>query len=438
MNTPIETIKSDVENKFSMNSENRKGLYLLVILFVVIFVWGWFAQISGAVIASGRIAFELNLKKIQHREGGIVRDILVREGDRVSVGQVLLRLDPTVADATDSAVKGQLWQLMARKMRIEAELSNSRPSSINAGTLSTPEFDKIIFSERELMTARLRLRSQQKEQLRDQIRQGEFEIVGNEAQIKSLLNQTVLIKQELVGVKDLYEKGYAPFTRLSQLEREAERLEGQVGELKAGVARIKARISQIREAIFQIDSQAISENLTELKDTQTKLTQLQEQYAVTRDTLQRIELKAPVSGKVQQLSVHTNGGVVGAGENLMLIVPDTEELIIEAMIDPSKVDSVSIGSKAYIRFTAFSTTTTPEAIGRVDHLSSDVETDEKSGFSYYRVRLKLAGIDVPKKIKNKIVSGMPVEVQIETKSRNALSYFIKPLADQFNRTFREE
>lgn len=424
-------------NYFETGTQSRRGYFLLALLALLVLGWGGLAQISGAVIAPGQVTLESSLKRIQHRDGGIVSDILVHEGDRVKAGQVLVRLDSTVVGANEAIIQNQLWQLMARKIRLEAERDGKNINAVLVDATAPPEYQTIIAAERRLMASRQATRNQQKGQLREQITQSEHEVEGLQAQIDANIKQSILVGQELVSMRSLYEKKYAPFSKVSELEREADRLEGERGQLTASIARSKAQASQLRVAILQVDSLAQSEIMADLKDTETKLSQATEQQVTASDALRRVEIKAPVTGKVQQLTIHTRGGVVAPGETLMLVVPESDELIVEVRIDPSKVDSVHIGGKAHVRFTAFDSRITPEATGRVDRLSSDVETDDKTHLSFYRARLTLNAMSIPKTLRQKLVAGMPVEVQIETGSRNALSYFLKPLTDQLNRTFRE-
>jgi len=430
--TPLIATRSDME------AQSRKGLVLVGALVLLVGVWGGVAPISSAVVAGGRVTLESSVKRIQHREGGIVSDILVHEGDRVQAGQVLVRLDATVANANEAIVEQQVWQLKARKLRLEAERDHRGVDAVTAGADAPEEYRRIIEAERRLMVSRMGLRTQHKAQLSEQIAQSEHEIAGLEAQVQSTTHQAALIKQELVNVRGLYQKGYAPFTRVSELQRQAEQLEGERGQLFASIARTHAQTAQIREQMLQVDSEALSEIMNDLKDTDTRLGQLEEQAITAHDASQRVEIRAPVTGKVQQMTVHTKGGVVAPGETMMVVVPESDELIVEARIDPQKIDDVHIDGRAHVRFTAFDTRTTPEAIGRVDTVSSDVETDEKAGVSFYRARLALDSMKVPAAVRQKLVSGMPVEVQIETGSRSALSYFLKPLSDQIGRTFREE
>jgi HlyD family secretion protein len=436
----IVSVVSDAQSadRFSLKGQARCGMVWVAVLFILVVVWGGLAQISGAVVASGRVTLESSIKRIQHREGGIVSEILVGEGQTVKAGQVLVRLDPTVVNANEAIIQDQIWQLSARKARLEAERDHLSPAAILIPTDATDKYRTILMAERKLMVSRFNLRAQQKGQLKEQQIQGQHQIVGLQAQIDAVTHQSELIKTELVAVRDLNRKGYAPFTRVSELQRQADQLDGQCGELMASIARTKAEGAQIGQQLLQVDSQALGEIMNDLKETDTKLSQLLEQEVTARDQSERVEIKTPVTGKVQQLLVHTKGGVLSPGETIMMIVPQSENLVVEARIDPTKRDDVVSGQRAHLKFTAFDTRTSPDLVGRVDTISSDVETDDKTGKSTYRARLTLDGMKVPANMRDKLVAGMPVEVQIETRSRNAIGYFLKPLTDQLNRTFREE
>lgn len=423
---------------FSLESRSSLGVILALAILFVIFIWSAFAKISGAVIAIGRIELQSNIRKIQHREGGIIREIFVSEGQNVQEGQTLVRLDTTVSDANQNSVNDQIWQLRARRNRLLAERNRTNFDSNWNGENVPIQYQSYFKAEYELMKSRQTLKSQQKSQLREQIAQSQHEIAGMQKQIGALENQSALISKELVGVKEVYEQGYASFTRLSQVQRESEGVRAQIASLTSSIAQSRARISQIQEAILQIDSQALTEIMNDLKETDAKLEQLKEQEVVYSDANQRTEIKAPSTGKVQQLSVHTIGGVIAPGETLMYIIPQNDDLIVDAKIDPQKIDEVKIGSNAYVRFTAFNMRTTPELMGKIDNLTSNVETDEKTGITFYRARIRLDAMKIPKEMREKMVAGQPVEVQISTNERSVLSYFIKPITDQFARTFKEE
>ncbi|WP_145987684.1 HlyD family type I secretion periplasmic adaptor subunit [Asticcacaulis excentricus] len=423
---------------FSLKRQVRLGYALVTILFLTVFVWGSVAQISGAVLAPGRISVESSTKRIQHRDGGIVSEILVREGQKVKAGQVLLRLDATQAGASDNAVRSQLWQLMARKARLEAERDNRSDLSPPASVPDNTEFAAILTTERRLMRERLASKVQKGAQLREQIAQNENQIVGLRAQIASQTEQIRLVQQQLVGVRELHSKGYAPLSRLNELLIMVERLSGDRGQAEASIARVNNQNSELRLQLMQLDSTHLAEVMTDLKETDAKLAELRERRVSTQDVLSRVDIRAPVDGEVQQIAIHTIGGVVRPAEPLMVIVPEADDLIVEARVPPQSIDQVQVGGRAFIRFTAFNSHTTPEARGAVDTVSGDVEIDEKTGAGFYRARLRLKATDLPAEVHERLIAGMPVEVMIETSRRSVLSYILKPLSDQFNRAFREE
>lgn len=416
----------------------RVGFILLGLLVLLVFGWGGLAQISGAVVASGRVAVESSVKRVQHREGGIVSEVLVHEGDMVRAGQLLARLDGVVPNANAAVIEDQLAQLTARKLRLEAERDGRSDFVVPVTSPATEEFARMVAAERRLMAARRLAKQQRKAQIREQIAQVGDEVDGLQAQIISGEAQARLIQGELTGIRRLHQQGYAPLSRVNQLEREAESLSGQKGQLTAAVARARTHASEIQLQGLQVDSQGLADVMSELKDTETKLAQLTEQGVAADDQVRRVEVRAPASGRVQQLAVHTKGGVVAPGETLMLVVPQNDALVVEVMVDPRYIDQVSPGRPAHVRFTSFSTRDTPEIMGRVDRVSADVQTEEKTGASFYLARLKLDANRLPSALRGRLVPGMPAEVQIETSSHSALSYFIKPLSDQLARTFRED
>lgn len=416
----------------------RAGFILLGLLVLLVFGWGGLAQISGAVVASGRVAVESSVKRVQHREGGIVSEVLVHEGDLVRAGQLLARLDGVVPNANAAVIEDQLSQLIARKLRLEAERDGLADFVVPTNAPTTPEFARMVAAERKLMAARRVGRQQRKAQIREQIAQAGDEVDGLQAQITSGEAQARLIQGELAGIRRLHQQGYAPLSRVNQLEREAESLSGQKGQLTAAVARARTHASEIKLQGLQVDSQGLADVMSELKDTETKLAQLTEQGVAADDQVRRVEVRAPAAGRVQQLALHTKGGVVAPGETLMLIVPQDDALVVEVMVDPRYIDQVGPGRPAHVRFTSFSTRDTPEIMGRVDRVSADAQTEEKTGASFYLARLKLDAKSLPSALRGRLVPGMPAEVQIETSRHSALSYFIKPLSDQLARTFKED
>lgn len=433
-----QTAPSKDTTSFSIAAPRRMGYALIVLLIAFVAGWGGCAKLSGAVIAPGRISVESGLKRIQHKEGGIIRDVLVSDGARVHAGQVLVRMDATVASANRTLVDNQTSQLQARKLRLEAERARAPSITVPDGMPKTPYFAEALAAERRLMASRRAERDQRYAQLREQVAQNESEIEGFQAQIISQKRQYELISQELVGLRKLYKQGYAPLPEVNAREREAARLEGSTQQLEAYVAKARAQIAAIRQQMAELDSQTLSQVMSDLADVEANLNRVTRDRVAGDDALSRVELKSPVDGHVQQLQVHTRDGVVGPGETLMVVVPDKDTLIIEARIDPSEADRVEIGARSHIRFTAFDSSTTPEGYGTVETLSADIENDERSGAAYYRARIYFDASKLPERLKVKMRAGMPAEVFIETRARNALSYFFKPLTDQLKRVFRED
>ncbi len=421
---------------YSLSRQQGMGYILVVLVFLVVFVWGGLAQISSAVVAPGRIVLESSTKKIQHREGGIVRDVLVHDGDQVKAGQVLVRLDNTVAGASDKSVESQIWQLTARRLRLEAERDHKArlDTSADAGNA---DLHGMMVTEQQLLNERAASRQQKESQLDAQIAQNGHEIAGYQAQIASDGEQIRLLGEELKSTKVLFDKGYAPMTRVNDLEIEIQRLEGDRGQATASVARVTNQSSEIRIQRLQVESDHLTEVIGDLKDTDAKLAELSQQQVTTRDALNRIEIRSPVDGEVQQLAIHTSGGVVQGGETLMLVVPAGDQLLVEAKIDTQHIAEVEAGHTAFMRFTAFDSRTTPQVVGHVDSVSGDAETDEKTGASFYRARLSLKITDLPASLQGRLMAGMPVEVQIQTGRRSAISYLLRPFADQLHRTFKE-
>lgn len=426
------------ENYFGMKNQSKVGIGLVIFVFLFVFVWGSVAQISGAVVTQGRVVLESNTKKIQHREGGIVREILVHEGDIVQSGQLLVRLDETVASANEKSVNEQLNELTARKARIEAEREKLPPATLLNNDAIDADKIKYLQVEQKYMQSRAEIKQKKKQEIKEQISQTNHEISGIAQQISALNRQHTLVNQELKGVREVYDLGYASFSRLSQVQREGQQIEGQIAQLNASIAQARSRIAQLNASITQIDAEALAENVNDLRDTDAKIAQLREQAVTTNDTSSRLEVKSPVTGRVQQLNIHTIGGVIAPGEVLMIVVPNEDDLLVDAKIDPQKIDNVRIGGDAYVRFTAFDSRTTPQLIAKVDTLSADVENDDKTGATFYRARLRIDKTKIPKDLQSKLQSGQPVEVQIQTTSHSALSYFLKPLTDQMALIFKED
>lgn len=429
-------LQHQAADDFGLARHRRAGLYILLGLGVVVLGWGLLARIAGAVISPGQVVVESSAKQVQHREGGIVSDILVHNGDSVSAGQVLIRLESEVSQASATTAADQLAELMTRRMRLEAERDGR--DRLVAAQDGSPSFLRVVNSEQLLLKTRAAERAQRQAQLDEQVVQAQEQIKGSQAQVAAIEAQIDLMRDEVQGMRALHEKGFAPLSTLNRLERDNRQLIGERERLTAQISQSRARIAEIQLKGGELDTQFRSEVMTELKDTNLRIAQIQQQKTADDDVLRRDEIRAPSSGTVQEIAVHTRGGVIGPGQVLMVIVPQKETLVVESRVDPQHVDQVRIGAKANIRFTSFQSNTTPEIVGRVERVSADAQVDPKTGQPFYSVRCEFKGAELPRQISSGLIPGMPAEVHIQTGSRMALSYFLKPLTDQMKRTFREE
>jgi membrane fusion protein, type I secretion system len=416
------------------------GMAVFVILVAGVGGWAGTTPLSGALVTSGSIVVDSHVKKVQHPTGGVIGDLRVHEGDRVHGGDIVARLDQTVTQANLAIITRGLDELVARKARLATERDGSDlisfPQALSRRA-SEPEIAQIMEGELKLFELRRSARAGQKAQLHQQAAQLREEIVGLTAQQKAKAQEIELINRGLEGVRDLFAKTLIPITRLTQLEREATRLDGERAQLIAAVAQTKGKIAEIELKIFQIDQDLSSEVAKEMRDIDAKIGEFVERKVSAEDQLRRVDIRAPQDGTVFQLSVHTVGGVVGPGETIMLIVPNDENLTVEAKVNPQDIEQVQLNQRAALRFSAFNSATTPEIHGRISRISADTTSDQRTGQTYYTVRIAMSAEELSRVGQVKLVPGMPVECFIQTGERTALSYFLKPLQDQLMRTFRE-
>lgn len=416
---------------------------IVVVSVLVVGVGGWAATavISGAVVASGSVVVDSNVKKVQHPTGGIVGELRVRDGDRVHAGDVVVRLDETVTRANLAIVTKGLGEMMARKARLESERDGLDTITFPAQLLAEaddPDRAAAMDSERKLFNLRKTARSGQKAQLRERIAQLGEEITGLAAQQNSKAKEIALIDRELAGVRELWKQNLVQLTRLTALEREAARLDGERGQLVAASAQAKGKIAETALQILQIDQDIASDVAKELREVDGKIGELVERKVAAEDQLKRIDIRAPQDGTVFQLAVHTIGGVITAGDPIMLIVPEADNLSVEVKVNPQDIDQLQLNQKAILRFSAFNIRTTPEIEGVVTRISADTSTDQRTGQSYYTVRIAMPADQIERLGEVKLLPGMPVEAFMQTRDRTMLSYLIKPLHDQFLRAFREK
>ena len=375
---------------------------------------------------------------MQHQAGGTVGEILVRNGTPVNAGDVLIKFDTTIAEARMAIVEKRIMELTARQARLWAERDGAETMQGPNLAGTDPAVAKhVLASEQRLFELRRRARLGQKQQLHQRIQQLESEVEGLEAQKNAKVGEIALMQRELESARTLWRKKLMSISKITALEREATRLEGQRAQHVTRIAATRGRIAETHLQIIQIDRELASEVARELRQIDASLGELVEREVASRDQLQRMTIRAPQTGVVHQSNVHTVGGVVGAGETLMLIVPTSEQLTVEAQVAPRDIDQLWVGQETLLRFSAFNQRTTPELKGTVASISADITVDEKSGARYYTVRIAVSAEQARRLGSAKLVPGMPVETFIKTGERTVLSYLVKPLADQVTRAFRE-
>lgn len=418
------------------------GFIIVVALVVGVGGWAAYATISGAVIAQGNIVVETSIKKVQHKEGGIVGKIEVKEGQRVEAADLLLRLDDTLTRANLSILTKQLDELHARKARLVAERDGADkiifPDNLIKRQNIEPDVADALKGERTLFKARRDTVVSQKGQLGERIGQLRDEIEGLKAQRDAKAKEISFIDEELSGLDGLFEKGHVTKNRIMSLRREGTRLEGQRGQFVSSVARARGQIAETKLQITQLDQNTLTEVVRELREADARIIELSERRIAALDLLKRVEIRSPRSGFVHQLNVHTVGGVIAPGETIMLIVPEADQLVVEARVNPTDIDQVSIGQAAILRLPAFNQRITPELNASVTTISADLSRDEATGVAFYIARLKLERDELDKLEGKALVPGMPSEVFIQTGARTALSYLVKPFSDHLQRVFRED
>jgi HlyD family secretion protein len=412
-------------------------------LFLVGGLGGWavVTELSGAVVAPGSVVVDSHVKKVQHPTGGVVGEIRARDGDRVQAGEVVIRLDETVARANLAMVAKSLDELAARQSRLEAERDGLAQITIPVSLRSRvnePDLASIVQGENHLFETRREARAGQKAQLKERVAQLQEQIDGTNLQASAKADEIQLIRDELTGVEQLWRKNLVPITRVTALRREETRLRGERGQLISSIAQARGRISETALQIIQIDQDLRSEVSKELREVQAKIAELVERKIAAEDQLKRIDIRAPQDGFVHQSMVHTVGGVINAGEPLMLIVPESDDLSIEVKISPQDIDQLQPGLDTVLRLSAFSQRTTPELKGKISLIAADLVTDQRSGVQYYPVRVAFAEGERERLGGLKLVPGMPVEGLIQTGYRTVFSYLTKPIADNMMKAFREE
>ncbi len=437
--TDIKTARPSALPFESLRFRIGVGLFLGVLLVGGVGGWAATARLSGAVIAPGSVKVDQNLKLIQHRDGGIVAEIDVREGDVVTRGQVLFRLEDAQANAELSILTVQLREAEARRARLLADRDGlsviAFPDHLSA---DDPISAVVVAGEARLHAGNLANRESQRRQLDLAVDQIGEEIEGLRAQRMAMEDEIALVEETHVKLVSLAQKNIVESTRVNLSDRERIKLRGSLGELDASIARARARIGEIKVRILAIDEVARTEAQRELGLTEARASELSDRLAAVRDRLERTRIRAPIAGTVNELSVFTVGGVVTPAEVLATIVPADARLRIEVRLPPTTIDQVYLGQPARLRFTAFNHRTTPELAGTIAQIAPATTRDESTGESFYVGYVELTPQELDKLGGLTLMPGMPAEVYIATQEQTAFAYLAKPLVDQFQRAFREE
>jgi len=404
--------------------------------------WSVGVQIAGAIVAPGTVQVESERQVVQHPDGGVVGEILARDGDAVEAGDVLIRLDGTFLRSELAVVERQIAEIFARRVRLDAERDGA--DTLEFGRL--PEFSLIapdvleeqIEGQRSLFEARRTSLGQERKQLAEQQQQIRRQIEGTEAQLSALERQLALIERELGDVQTLFDQGLVQIQRLLELQREEARLHGEIGRLISSIAEAETRITELEIQSLRLVDGRREEAITRLRDLQYSEIELEERRISLMERQARLDVRAPVSGLVFGSRVFAVQSVVQAAEPMLYIVPGDQPLHVSARIEPRDIEQVYAGQDVTLMFTTFNQRTMPEVSGIVQRVSADAEADETTGQTFYEAILIPDEASLTAMPSVTLLPGMPVEAFLKTDDRTPLSYLTQPLAVYFNRAFREE
>jgi HlyD family type I secretion membrane fusion protein len=415
------------------------GYIIVTMTFLVPGGWSAIAKLDSAVVASGVVAAESNRKTVQHFEGGIIQDILVREGQRVKEGDVLFRLDSTQAQANLDLYQNQLYAALAQEARLVAEREGMSevtfPKELSEAQHSPTVARAVTDQMKEFNERRASLLGQVG-LLEIKIGQYKTEIEGLIAERTATNGQLQWIVEELAGLRTLLEKYLVQKSRVLALEREKSRLEGVMGRSTADQAKAQNGISEAQLQIRQLHQKFLEEVSGQILEARQRIADLHEKVRVARDVFRRLVIVAPASGSVQNLKVFTRGGVIKAGESLLEIVPEHDTLIVQAHVSPNDMESLAPGMRAQIRFSAFRTSIMPLIMGRVGSVSRDRLIDETTRQPYFLAQVVVE--DLPREVRERLTAGMPADVLLPTGERTVLDYLVRPLKDRINSALREK
>lgn len=418
------------------------GFTTIFLLVGVLGAWAMRTEIAGAVVASGRIIVEKNRQVVQHPDGGVVSEVLVREGDVVKEDQVLIRIDPSLQESELAIIESQLVEIGARRGRLEAEQTDADEIVFDPELLEKAETDpkvkRVVDSQRRLFEARKATLEEAVNQLNNQRVQLENQVTGIDAQMSALVRQEDLVGEETGNQQTLLERGLAQSSRVLNLQREGARLAGQVGELTARRAQALESSAELKIEELQLYAQRREDAISRLSDLEINERQLSEQRRSLIQRLERMEIRAPVAGIVYDLRVFGRRSVIRPAEPVLYLVPQDRPLIIEARVNPINIDEVYLGQDVMLQFASFDMRDAPDLYGSVVQLSPDAFTDEQTGTTFYRVEISLSEEEAAKLSGEQVlVPGMPVSAFIRTQDRTPAAYLLSPVTRYFDKAFRD-
>lgn len=418
----------------------RVGALLAVVFVGGLVLWSATAPLSSAVVAIGRLEVEGSIKKVQHETGGTISEIRVAEGSRVTAGDLLIQLDATTARANLDIIEGKFDEQALAVARLEAERDNlsgfELPAAL-ADRADDPLVKSQLASEQRLFAARRAAREGQKDQLAARIGQYQSQIEGLRQEADGKARELALTTTELANARDLAARGVTSQARVNELDRAEAQLDADAGQIAAQIAELGGRIAETRLEILNVDQLAIADAGRDLKEAQSGLGEMMQRRLAAAEQLARTQIRAPITGVVHQLQVHTVGGVAAPGEVLLTVVPSGGPLDIEARLSPADIEAVKVGDTATIRFPGLNHTNTPELTAKVTVVGADLTEDAASRMAYYPVTLDLSAEEVGKLGGIELVPGMPVEAFIANGQRTLLDYLIEPIRDRMAHAMRE-
>ncbi|MGG7517275.1 HlyD family type I secretion periplasmic adaptor subunit [Allorhizobium undicola] len=437
----ISLTPSKTSSPWNTTAHTALGFGTLAVLVLGLGLWGNLTTINGAVVTGGAVEVETNRQVVQHQTGGIVKEILVKEGDVVQPGQVLLRFDDTLDRAEFNIVQNQLFSLLAMAARLKAEQLDQDEIAFDPELLDRSRTDShakdVVEGQKMLLLARRESREKQVGQLQERKRQTSQQVEGLTAKLAALKEQRRLIGEELEGQNKLFKDGLTQTSRVMTLQRAGVETDGEIATTQASIAESRAKIAEIEIAILNVSSQVREEAITQLRESEAQIAELRQKRASSLETLSRMEVTAPVGGVVFGLTVHALRAVVRTAEPILYLIPQNVGLVISTNLPPNEIDQVHVGQKADLVFGVFDRRQTPDIHGTVVEVSADVFNDEKTGNSFYKAKIRPDEGEIARLGNVHVLPGMPVEAFIQTSERSPMAYLLKPMALYFNKAFRE-